>query len=47
MKKFTYLDTIISPRITEKGTYLSEHNKIIFNVHRGASKKAIKNRELP
>jgi len=42
MKKFNSLDTIISPRITEKATYLSEHNKIIFNVHSGASKKSIK-----
>ena len=42
MKKFNSLDTIISPRITEKATYLSEHNKIVFNVHKGASKKAIK-----
>ena len=42
MKKFNSLDTIISPRITEKSTYLSEHNKIIFNVHKGATKKAIK-----
>ena len=42
MKKFNLLDTIISPRITEKATYLSEHNKIIFNVHKGATKKSIK-----
>ena len=42
MKKFNSLDTIISPRITEKATYLSEHNKIIFNVHKGATKKYIK-----
>mgnify|MGYP001267849855 FL=1 len=42
MKKFNSLDTIISPRITEKATYLSEHNKIVFNVHAGASKKSIK-----
>ena len=42
MKKFDSLDTIISPRITEKSTYLSEHNKIVFNVHKGATKKSIK-----
>ena len=42
MKKFNSLDTIISPRITEKSTYLSEHNKVVFNVHTGATKKAIK-----
>ena len=42
MKKFDPLDTIRSPRITEKSTYLSEYNKIIFNVHKGATKKTIK-----
>ena len=42
MKKFNSLDTIISPRITEKSTYLSEHNKIVFNVHKGSTKKSIK-----
>ena len=42
MKKFNSLDTIISPRITEKTTYLSEQNKVVFNVHTGATKKAIK-----
>ena len=42
MKKFNLIDTIISPRITEKSTYLSEHNKVVFNVNTGATKKAIK-----
>ena len=42
MRKFTHLDTIISPNITEKSTSLSEFNKIVFKVHKGASKKAIK-----
>ena len=42
MKKFHYLDTIISPIITEKSTSLSEHNKIVFKVDKGASKKLIK-----
>ena len=42
MKKFFYLDTIISPRVTEKATSLSEYNKIVFKVHKGASKTAIK-----
>ena len=42
MKKFNSLDTIISPRVTEKASYLSEHNKIIFNVHKGATKNSIK-----
>ena len=42
MKKFNSLDTIISPRITEKATSLSEYNKIVFKVHKGANKKTIK-----
>ena len=42
MKKFHYLDTIISPNITEKSTSLSEHNKIVFKVDKGASKNLIK-----
>ena len=42
MKKFNFLDTIISPAITEKATSLSEFNKMVFKVHKGASKKSIK-----
>ena len=42
MKKFNYLDTILSPSITEKSTFLSEKNKVVFKVHTGANKKAIK-----
>ena len=42
MKKFHYLDTIVSPNITEKSTSLSEFNKIVFKVHKGASKISIK-----
>ena len=42
MKKIHYLDTIISPNITEKATSLSEFNKVVFKVHKGASKMAIK-----
>jgi large subunit ribosomal protein L23 len=42
MKKIHYLDTIISPNITEKSTSLSEFNKIVFKVHKGASKDSIK-----
>ena len=42
MKKFHHLDTIISPNITEKSTSLSEFNKIVFKVHKGASKISIK-----
>ena len=42
MKKFTSLDTIISPNVTEKSTYLSEFNKVVFKVHKNASKDSIK-----
>lgn len=42
MKKFHYLDTIISPNITEKATSLSELNKIVFKVDKGANKESIK-----
>ena len=42
MRKFHHLDTIISPTITEKATFLSEQNKIVFKVHTGANKKNIK-----
>ena len=42
MKKFHYLDTVISPIITEKSTSLSEFNKIVFKVHKGSSKSSIK-----
>ena len=42
MKKFYYLDTVISQNITEKSTALSELNKVVFKVHKGASKNSIK-----
>ena len=42
MRKFTPLDTIVSPNITEKATYLSEFNKVVFKVNKNASKNAIK-----
>ena len=42
MTKFHYLDTIISPNVTEKATSLSELNKIVFRVNKNANKKAIK-----
>ena len=42
MKKFNLLDTIVSPVITEKATSLSEFNKMVFKVHKGASKNSIK-----
>ena len=42
MRKFNSLDTIISPAITEKATSLSEYNKVVFKVHKGANKNSIK-----
>ena len=42
MKKFHHLDTIISPNVTEKSTTLSQYNKIVFKVHKNASKNLIK-----
>ena len=35
------MDQIISPNVTEKSTSLSEYNKIVFKVHKGANKKSI------
>ena len=42
MRKIHYLDTIISPSITEKSTSLSEFNKVVFKVNRKSSKILIK-----
>ena len=42
MKKIHYLDSIISPNITEKSTSLSEYNKVVFKVNKSASKNSIK-----
>ena len=42
MKKLHYLDTILGPNITEKSTSLSEYNKVVFKVHKSASKEMIK-----
>ena len=42
MKKFHYLDTIVSPSITEKSTILSEFNKVVFKVNKKANKSSIK-----
>ena len=42
MSKFHYLDTIIAPNVTEKSTSLSEYNKVVFKVHKKATKIAIK-----
>jgi len=42
MKKINYLDSINSPVITEKATTLSDQNKVVFKVHKDASKNSIK-----
>ena len=42
MKKIHYLDTVISPNVTEKSTSLSEFNKIVFKVNQHATKATIK-----
>ena len=42
MKKFHHLDTIIAPNVTEKSTALSQFNKVVFKVHKKASKNSIK-----
>ena len=40
--KIHYLDTIISPKVTEKSSSLSEFNKVVFKVSKNANKKLIK-----
>ena len=42
MQKIHLYDKIISPMVTEKSTALSEHNKVVFKVNKGATKNAIK-----
>jgi len=37
-----HYDVIVSPVITEKSTLVSEHNQVVFNVARTASKPEIK-----
>lgn len=39
---FRHYDVIVSPVITEKATSLSEHGKVVFRVHKNASKPEIK-----
>ena len=36
-----HYDTILSPVITEKATYLSEQNKVVFQVAKDATKSEI------
>ena len=42
MTKEQYYDVIRGPAITEKGTQISEHNQVFFNVSRSATKAEIK-----
>ena len=42
MTNLKHYDIILSPAITEKATYASEENKVVFNVARGATKPEIK-----
>ena len=42
MKKINSIDSIKQPIITEKATILSEQNKTVFKVHKGANKNSIK-----
>ena len=42
MNKIHYLDTIISPNITEKSTSMSDFNKVVFKVNKKANKQSIK-----
>ena len=42
MNKINLYDKIVSPMVTEKSTNLSEQNKIIFKVPKGANKINLK-----
>ena len=42
MSTLKHFDTIVSPVITEKATYASEQNKVVFNVSPTATKPQIK-----
>jgi len=42
MAKLDAYDIIVSPVISEKSTIASEHNQIVFNVRKEATKPAIK-----
>ena len=42
MSKEHYYDIIKSPAITEKATLASEHNQVVFNVAKNATKPEIK-----
>ena len=42
MSKEHWYDIIKSPAVTEKGTLVSEHNQVVFNVAKTATKPEIK-----
>ena len=42
MSALSPYDVILSPVITEKATAASEHNQVVFKVHRDATKPEIK-----
>lgn len=42
MTDLRHYDVIVSPVVTEKSTTASEHNQVVFNVARRASKPEIK-----
>lgn len=42
MTDLRHYDVIVTPAITEKSTMASEHNQVVFNVARKASKPEIK-----
>ena len=42
MSKVNLYDSILMPVITEKSTYLSEMNKVVFKVNSSADKRSVK-----
>ena len=42
MTDLRHYDVIVSPAVTEKSTIASEHNQVVFNVAKKASKPEIK-----
>ena len=42
MEKIHTYDKILSPIVTEKSTYMSDFNKVVFKVDKNANKKFIK-----
>ena len=42
MDKINLYDSILNPLVTEKSTYLSEKNKVVFKVNRSANKRSVK-----